>query len=377
MNSRGRILVVDDCQTNVDILVRILRKEYDLETALDGLECLEKFSSFRPHLVLLDIMMPGLDGYEVCRRIKSSAVGEFVQVVLVSGKGSTPERLRGYEADADDYIVKPFDHDELRSKVRVQFRLWQAQQDLRKANQQLQLHSDDLEMLIEARSRELTSTQDMAVFALAQLAESRDPETGEHLLRIRLYSHMLAQQLASGSKYSHEIDEQFLQDLYRSSPLHDIGKVSIKDAILLKPGRLTTDEFEQMKLHVLSGAETLEVAREHVGHGTFLDMAAHIARYHHERFDGNGYCAGLKGEEIPLAARIVALVDVYDAVTSKRVYKDAIDPLQARQIITEGAGTHFDPVVVEAFLANFDRFVTIGEVRTKDTTCPAPSACSC
>lgn len=222
----------------------------------------------------------------------------------------------------------------------------------------------------------MTTMQVKQMFALAQLAKSGILETGEHLLRIRLFSHILAQELAAGSRYCHEIDERFLQDHYRSSPLHDIGKVSIKDSILLKPGRLTPEEFEQMKLHVLSGAQTLEVAREHVGHGTFLDMASDIARYHHERYDGSGYCAGLKGEEIPLPARIVALVDVYDAVTSKRVYKDSIEPEKARKIIEEGSGSHFDPVVADAFLANFDRFRAIGAARPEDTARPILPACS-
>jgi response regulator RpfG family c-di-GMP phosphodiesterase len=194
----------------------------------------------------------------------------------------------------------------------------------------------------------------MAVFALAELADSRDPETGEHLHRMRYYAQSLAEELGNDGPYKDSIDERFLKDLYRSSPLHDIGKVAVPDCILQKPARLTPDEFETMKKHAVVGALTLERACEFVGRGTFMDMAADIARYHHERFDGTGYCAGLRGEAIPLAARIVSLVDVYDALTSRRVYKPGYEPAFAVELILRGVGTQFDPAIVEAFLRRFE-----------------------
>ena len=356
MDQRGRILIVDDNATNVDILRRLLRKDYELETAADGEECLAKAATFKPQLVLLDIMMPGLNGYEVCQRIKSSEIGNFVQVILVSGKGSTAERVLGYKAQADDYIVKPFDHDELLSKVRVQFRLWKAQRELTIAKDQLEIYAKELETLVSLRTNQLTATQDMVVFALAHVADSRDPETGQHLMRMRRYSQMIAQTLAAGGPYAAVIDERFLQDLYRSSPLHDIGKVAVPDSILQKPGKLTSEEFGKMKQHVVAGGETLEMARDQVGPGTFMDMAADIARYHHEWFNGTGYCEGLHGQDIPLSARIVALADVYDALTSQRVYKPAYDSDTARKIIAEESGSHFDPVIVGAFLSRFEDY---------------------
>jgi putative two-component system response regulator len=360
MEQRGKVLIVDDNATNVDILRRLLRADFELETAADGEECLAKVPQFKPQLVLLDIMMPGLDGYEVCRRIKSSAIGGFVQVILVSGKGSTAERVLGYEAQADDYIIKPFDHEELRSKVRVQFRLWDAQRQLTVARDQLEIYSKELEQVVSLRTSQLTATQDMTVFALAQLADSRDPETGEHLQRMRRYAQMIAEELAGGGPYATIVDQRFLQDLYRSSPLHDIGKVAVPDSILQKPGRLTPEEFAEMKKHVIVGGQTLEMARDQVGLGTFMDMAAEIARYHHERFDGGGYCAGLQGQEIPLSARIVALADVYDALASRRVYKPPYELEAAREIITGESGAHFDPVIVDAFLARFEDFREVG-----------------
>lgn len=356
MMPKGRILIVDDNALNIDILRRILRKDYDLETATNGEECLAKLPAFKPNLVLLDIMMPGIDGYETCRRIKSSPVGAFVQVILVSGKGSTAERLKGYEAQADDYLVKPYDHDEMLSKARVHMRLALTQRQLAAAREEIALYATDLEKLVARRTQQWAATQDMTVFALAQLTDSRDPETGEHLSRIRFYSQTLAEELQFSGPYREAIDERFLKDLYRSSPLHDIGKVAVPDAILQKPGKLTTEEFEQIKQHVRVGGDTLENARGYVGDGTFMDMAADIARYHHEKFDGSGYCAGLRGDEIPLPARIVALADVYDALTSPRVYKPAYEPQRAREIIVRDAGVHFDPAIVEAFCGCFEKF---------------------
>jgi putative two-component system response regulator len=360
MGQRGRILIVDDNATNVDILRRLVRKHFEVASAASGEECLSVMTVFKPQLVLLDIMMPGMDGYEACRRIKSSALGEFVQVILVSGRGSTAERLKGYEAQADDYVVKPFDHEELLSKVRVQFRLWDAQRQVTIAKDQLETYAGQLERLVSVRTKQLTATQDMAVFALAHVADSRDPETGGHLERMRRYAQMIAEELARNGTYAGLVDQRFLEDLYRSSPLHDIGKVAVPDSILQKPGRLTAGEFEKIKQHVVVGGETLEMARNQVGPGTFMDMAADIARYHHEKFDGTGYCGGLKGQEIPLSARIVALADVYDALTSRRVYKPAYTSDAAREIIIRDSGSHFDPVIVDAFLARFDNFLDVG-----------------
>jgi putative two-component system response regulator len=360
MEQRGKILIVDDNAINVDILRYLLRKDFEVETAASGEECLAKVPAFKPQLVLLDIMMPGIDGYEVCRRIKSSPIGDFVQVILVSGKGSTAERVRGYEAQADDYVVKPFDHEELLSKVRVQFRLLDTQRQLTLARDRLELYAGEQEELVALRTKQLSATQDMVVFALANLADSRDPETGGHLQRMRRYAQLIADELADGGPYAAIVNRRFLEDLYRSSVLHDIGKVAVMDFILQKPGRLTSEEFEEIKKHVVVGGQMMEMARDHIGSGTFMDMAVEIAKYHHERFDGTGYCAGLRSQEIPLSARIVALADVYDAITSRRIYKPPYDPDVARDIIVRESGMHFDPIIVDAFLARFEQFRSAG-----------------
>ncbi|MBN2022142.1 MAG: response regulator [Pirellulales bacterium] len=353
---KDRILIVDDCPINVRILQELLCDEYELESASTGEECLEKIRAFSPETVLLDIMMPGISGYEVCQRIKSSPLGSFTIVILVSGKASAAERLKGYEVGADDYVVKPFDHDELLAKVRIHFRLRATMKELWLANQRIQEFNSELEELVEQRSSEVIATRDVAIFALAKLADSRDPETGEHLERMRNYSRLLAEEISLAGPFAEDVDQQFIENIYQSAPLHDIGKVGIPDAILLKPGRLTPEEFEVMKEHTLIGADALKEATEQGICGGFLDMAAIIARSHHERFDGTGYPDGLVGLDIPLAARIAALADVYDALTSPRVYKPAYDLDVARQMIVEEKGKHFDPVLVDAFLAREGEF---------------------
>lgn len=367
-----RILIVDDSRMNLAVLEELLSGDYELESASSGEECLRKLPAFAPDLVLLDIMMPGIDGYETCRRIKAGPLGDFTQVILISGKAATAERLEGYRVGADDYMIKPFDHDELLAKVHIQFKLRDSVAKLWAANAQIQKFNAELEELVAKRTSEIVDTRDVAVFALAKLADSRDPETGQHLERMRQYSQILAEELSRGGPYSEMIDRQFLNDLYRSSPLHDIGKVGIPDCILQKPGRLTKEEFEIMTQHTVIGAEALREAAGRSASGSFLNMAVAVARHHHERFNGEGYPDGLKGRDIPLPARIVALADVFDALTSARVYKEAFDADLAKSMIVEERGKHFDPVVVDAFLQRYDDFVEVvrrqaeGEGRESD-----------
>jgi putative two-component system response regulator len=354
-----KILIVDDDDLNIEILDKLLGETYAVTSARSGEECLEKCAADRFGLVLLDIMMPGINGYETCKRIKASPGGENMQVILVSAKASTRERIRGYEAGADDYVVKPFDHDELLAKVAIHVRLRNALNELAEAHASLQGQNFDLERLVQKRTEEIVATRDVTVFALARLAESRDPETGHHLERMRSYAMILARQLQREGPYTHQITDNFLHDLFRSAPLHDIGKVGIPDVILLKPGRLTIREFELMQHHSTIGAQSLSEAAEHSRSGTFLKMAVEIAQSHHERFDGTGYPDGLAGLAIPLAARIVAVADVYDALTSARVYKAAFTQEVARLMIEGEEGKHFDPAIVAAFGACYEEFLQV------------------
>lgn len=336
-------------------------ERFQLDFASQGSEALEKVERAvhedRPYaLAFVDVRMPpGWDGLETIRRLWK-VDSELHAVICTAHSDYSLEEMYRLLGCSDRWLIvkKPFDNVEVFQLAGAMTEKWDL---ARKARDRLR----DLEEMIELRTREIVATRDMAVFVMAQLAESRDPETGRHLERIRSYSQILAEHLSREGPYTDQIDEQFLRDLYRASPLHDIGKVGIPDAILLKPGRLTTEEFEIIKHHAVIGAEALERAVCYTDNPGFLTMAAEVARYHHERFDGSGYSEGLIQQEIPLSARIVALADVYDALCTSRVYKEAFEPDVARVMIEEQSGKHFDPVVVRAFRARYDDFLRVPE----------------
>ena len=342
-------------------------------------------------MALVDVRMPhGLDGLETAVQIL--AVDADVQIVLCTAFSdcSLADILTRFGTnDRVMMLKKPFDVVETcllavslsekwrltrDANARLQSQATQLSdsrrvmgviegclEELETGHDELRHHAVELTSRLEQRTVEVLGTRDLAMFALAQLADSRDPETGEHLLRMRAYAQLLAEYLSENSPYAPQIDKAFLDDYYRSTPLHDIGKVGIPDQILLKPGKLSDEEFEIMKQHTVIGAEALQRAARQNRYGTFLDMAAEIARSHHERLDGRGYPDGLSGTDIPLSARITALADVFDALTSARVYKDAMPATKARQIIEEQEGKQFDPVVVAAFHACFDEFQLVKE----------------
>jgi putative two-component system response regulator len=357
----NRVLVVDDDWTARTVTAGLLKKSYDVVTAASGEEALALAVQRPPAIVLLDIVMPGIDGLETCRRLKSELPDENIQVIIVSAVSSDEEQARAFELGADAYLVKPFDPYVLCSEVRTQFRLHETIGRVTSIESEIQIHRRECERLIEDGNRNTLAMQDLAVFALAKIAESRDDDTGEHMIRVRGYSQVLAQHLRQASEYGPQINAQFLDDLYRASPLHDIGKVGISDTILLKPGKLTVEEFDIMKMHTILGARTLEQVVTNSNCGDFLAMAVAVAQSHHERFDGTGYPERLRRGNIPLPARIVAVADVFDAITSTRPYKPAYSVAHARSLIREAAGKHFDPAIVSVFDANFDDFVEIRE----------------
>jgi putative two-component system response regulator len=326
-----RILIVDDEAVSVDVLKFALEAEgHEVDAARNGAEALELLVSREHRLVISDWEMPGMNGLELCRAIRSQGhIGGYVYFILLTARDGCASLVEGMAAGADDFITKPFDPDELAARVRVAERI----------------------LSIE--------TRDVTIFALARLAESRDSETGQHLERVQNYCRLLADQLWHSGKFPGEIDAAFVKLIYDTSPLHDIGKVAIPDCVLLKPGRLSDDEFAIMKTHATAGARTLEMAARKYPKAQYLKMAREIAESHHEKWDGSGYPHGLKGTQIPLCGRIVALADVYDALVSKRVYKSCFTHLTARAIIIEGKGTHFDPDVVDAFVAVEARFVEV------------------
>lgn len=354
---RPKILIVEDDRDMRRLLHATLQDDYLVEQAGTGYEALELLPVFVPDIVLLDLVMPGIDGYETCRRISRAPAAAVPQIIIVSTRSSRQQQLRAYEAGADDYVAKPFDVHDLLARIALHVRLRAARHQAATIQKQIESRNSELRRVAEQRAQDIVAVQDIAVLTLAKLAESRDPETGGHLIRIREYSQAIAEQLVHQGRYTEHITAQFLQDLYRASPLHDIGKIGIPDYILLKPGRLTAEEFAIMQQHAVLGANILDQAVTHANIGGFLAMAATVARFHHERFDGSGYPTGLVGEQIPLPARIVALADVYDAITSKRPYKPAHSPAEARDIIRRDSAKHFDPAIVSAFDTCFSRFV--------------------
>lgn len=316
-----KVLIVDDDPISLELLANFLEDlGYSFERASDGKEALAKMRLFNPSIVISDVEMPEMDGVSLCREIRKRRSIQYTYVILLTYRSEQESVLLGLDAGADDYLSKPFSPEELRLRLNTGQRL----------------------LSLEGR--------DMMIFSLAKLAESRDEDTGEHLERMREYSRIIAEELMSWPKFAPIVDGQFVELIYLTSPLHDIGKVGIPDCILRKPGKLTPEEFEVMKQHTLIGAETLKASAQAYSDATFLWMAYEIAVNHHERWDGTGYPNQIRGEDIPLSARVVSVADVYDALTSKRVYKPAFSHEKSIEIILEGRGTQFDPDIVDAFM---------------------------
>ena len=340
------VLVVDDTEANVDILVEALGDLYEVSVAMDGDSALETMAGEAPDLILLDIMMPGMDGYEVCRRLKDDPAYAKIPVIFLTALTEIESKTKGFQLGAVDYITKPFEVLEVQARVKTHLALVLA-------SRELEMQNEILEIKVAERTQELAQTQDVTIHSLATLAETRDNETGGHILRTQHYVKAIAEKLAQDPKFNQELDKATIDLFFKSAPLHDIGKVGVPDAILLKPGKLTDEEFDIMKTHSELGYVALVKAEEafEMDHKpNFLAHARDIARTHHEKWNGKGYPKGLTGEEIPLSGRIMAVADVYDALICKRVYKPAFPHEKAVAIITEDRGTHFDPHVVDAFL---------------------------
>ncbi len=355
-----KILVVDDLEENVRLLKHFLRpKGYQVQCAYTGPQALMSVESDPPDVILLDLVMPGMDGFEVCQRLKEDPRTRHIPIIILTGLSAVEANIKALEAGADDFLIKPIDSILLDARIRNSLRAKLLQDRIIQYQRQLELYNETLEARIRDRTAQVERTQQVAIFSLAKLAESRDNETGEHIDRMRCYARELALELSTWSRFEDIVNPEFVDALYVSSPLHDIGKVGIPDGILLKPGTLSREEFEIMKAHTIIGGDTLKAADVEAGENSFLAMGRDIAYYHHEKWDGSGYPFCLKGTEIPLAARIVALGDVYDALTSRRPYKEAFSHERSKSIILEGRGTHFDPDIVAAFLAREESFIAI------------------
>jgi putative two-component system response regulator len=340
---QGTILIVDDTPDNLRVLWELLRGEgYEVRAVPDGAMALESAAAKPPDLILLDIMMPRMDGFEVCRCLKADENLRAIPVIFLSALNDVEAKLKAFAMGGVDYIGKPFQFAEVRARVDTHLRL-------RRLQVELEIHNLHLTELVKAQVREISDSQMATIFALAKLAESRDGETGRHIERVQLYCRLLAATLAEQPTYIGRIEESFIENIFLASPLHDIGKVAIRDNILLKKGELTPSEFEEMKRHTTLGAQTLEAVRKRYPNNEFLRLGIEIALGHHERWDGRGYPLGLRGFGIPLSARIMAVADSYDAARSRRCYKPALSHAECRRTLCERSGTFLDPDLCAAF----------------------------
>ena len=348
------VLVVDDTPDNLALMSGLLKDRYRVKVANSGERALKVArGDEKPDLILLDIMMPGLSGHDVCVQLKGDPATCDIPVIFLTAMTAPEEEQAGLELGAVDYITKPISPPIVLARVATHLQIKAAADFLRD-------HNEYLEQEVARRTREIAAIQDATILTLASLAETRDSDTGNHIRRTQYYVRALAEKLAEHPRFRHFLDAATIELLFKSAALHDIGKVGIPDNILLKPGRLEADEYEVMKTHTTLGRDAIQHAEDRLGTPVaFLQFAKEIAYFHQERWDGSGYPEGRGGDDIPISARLMAVADVYDALVSRRVYKEGLPHEQALEILLEGRGTHFDPDVVDAFAAMGDEVLAI------------------
>ncbi|MFO7818992.1 MAG: response regulator [Halanaerobacter sp.] len=356
--TKRTIMVVEDEKANIDILLEAFKDDYQVMVALNGEEALKAVASNRPDLILLDIMLPKMNGYEVCKKLKNDPKTAEIPIIFATTMDQDTNERKGLELGAIDYITKPFNIPVVKARVKNHL-------ELKKAKEALNHQNEILEKKVKERTKKIEETQEVTIQSLASLAEMRDDETGKHIIRTKKYVKLLAEYLQDNPRFSDYLTDKRIDWVYKVAPLHDIGKVGIPDDILYKAGQLDEEEFDIIKRHPTYGKEAIKTAEKSLGNNSFLKIAQEIVATHHEKWDGSGYPEGLKGEEIPIPGRLMALADVYDALVNKRVYKPAFSHRRAFKIITEGDGRtmpeHFDPDVLAAFIALEDEFAKIAQ----------------
>jgi len=350
------ILIVDDAPENLSLLSDLLQPYYQVRAANSGLRALRAATTDpQPDLILLDVIMPSMDGYEVITQLKADPRTANIPVIFVTAMESSEDEEHGLALGAMDYITKPIKPAIVLARIKTHL-------DLKAASDWLHDRNKVLEAEIAQRMEDNLIIQDVTIRALAHLAETRDPETGNHLLRTQSYIQILALQLQNHPRFQHFLTANNIQNMVKSAPLHDIGKVGIPDNILLKPGKLTADEWEVMKTHSYLGFRAIELAEQDAERPLeFLNIAKDISRYHHEKWDGTGYPDGLQGDTIPISARLMALADIFDALVSERAYKAAFPIEKVIVTISQGRGSFFDPDIVDAFLQRQNDFIAIAK----------------
>lgn len=360
-NSKLTILVVDDTPDNLALMTALLKDQYQVKIAKSGETALQIANSTTPpDLILLDIMMPEMDGYEVCRQLKANPKTVDIPIIFLTALSELENEKKGLELGAVDYVTKPISPFIFMARIKNHLALKSMADFLKNRNAFLRIE-------VAKRTHEIESGQDVTILAMTSLAETRDSDTGNHIRRTQHYVKALAEKLRDHPKFSWYLTDMNINLLFKSAPLHDIGKVGIPDSILLKPGKLTPEEFEIMKTHTTLGYEAIAHAETSLGTKVdFLACAKSIILSHQEKWDGSGYPEGLMGEKIPIAARLMAVADVYDALICRRVYKEPIPHPEAVIIMAKGSGTHFDADMIEAFIEIQDQFLEISKEFSDD-----------
>lgn len=343
------VLVVDDMEINREILTEILNEEYQVETAENGRKALEMIAERQEELavVLLDLMMPEVDGFAVLEVMQEKGWIEKIPVLIISGETSVKAERKCYDYHISDFIHKPFDNALVKKRVRNVVNLFQYQRNLEdKVQEQTRILREQNELL-QRQTQQLKKSNTNIIEILGTVVEYRDFESGEHINRVKGYTQILAQRLATEYP-EYGLDQHKIEIIVSASALHDVGKIAIPDNILLKPGKLTNEEFSCMKTHTTRGGEILQNIRN-AWDEEYGEISYQICRHHHEKFDGRGYPDGLVGDEIPIAAQIVSIADVYDALVNERVYKDAFPKEEAFRMIMEGECGKFNPKLLECF----------------------------
>jgi putative two-component system response regulator len=364
MTTRQKIFLVDDDITNLTVGKNSLSDDYDTLTIPSGKKLLQLLETVHPDLILLDINMPDMDGYEVIQRLKQNAKTADIPVIFLTAKSDVESELRGLTLGAIDYILKPFSPPLLRKRIETHLLVLKQQNELKHYN-------DNLQDIVREKTQTVVELQSAVLNVVAELVECRDDITGGHITRTQNYLQILLDEIMKQKIYFGEISQwKELEFLLLSSQLHDVGKIMVPDVILKKPGKLTPEEFDLIKRHPTWGANIIEMIGRNTREKNFLLNARIFALYHHEKWDGTGYPSGLAGEKIPLLGRLMAIADVYDALVSKRPYKTPLEHERAKEIILEGNGSHFDPLLVGVFTTVADQFEVAASIQA-DSGIPA------
>ena len=355
-SGRKIILLVDDDLTNLTVGRNALEEHYDVLTLNSGARLIKMLERSAPDLILLDVEMPEMDGYEAIKAIKANPETANIPVIFLTAKSDGQSELEGLSLGAVDYITKPFSAPLLLKRIELHLLVESQKSELMVQKDELIHLNSNLREIVDAKTKNVVELQDALLKTMAELVECRDNVTGGHIERTQSYLGTLLNVLQKQGIYREEVDTWDIKLVLRSAQLHDVGKIAIKDSILNKPGKLTAEEFEEIKKHTTFGGTVIEKIKEGTSEHAFLEYAKIFALTHHEKWDGTGYPAGLKGKEIPLLGRLMAIADVYDALCSDRPYKKAFSHEDAVRIIVEGSGTHFDPALIDLFLSVSDEF---------------------